>query len=306
VITLLCGDNDFELTKKVAQLQANFDGQAERYEAADLSYEKLADIFGGQTLFASSRLAIIDSPSAYAELWQNLPAWADRLAEGTGLILVEPKPDKRTSTYKWLQKNVNVIQFDRLDPRDTRGVISWLESYAKQHDVALSRQQIQRLVGRGGTEQWTLAHAVDKLGLLDTVTDEWIDDIVLQQPSESVFALFETALNGDAVRVQQMLETLRLTEEPYRIFGLVGSQAMQLVTLIYGDGNATKVASDSGAKSAYPYQKLSQYASRFSKRQAGELITLLAEADLLLKSSDANPWTVLESSLVQLASLVND
>jgi DNA polymerase III delta subunit len=305
VIELLCGDNDFELTKKVAQLQADFDGRAERYEAVDLTLEKLADVFGGQTLFAAHRLAIIDSPSAYSELWLNLSSWAGRLAEGTELVLVEPKPDKRTSTYKWLQKNAKVTQFDRLDPRDARGIATWLESYAKQQGVALSRQQVQRLVGRGGAEQWTLADAVDKLGLLEEVTDKWIDDIVKPQPSESVFALFETALNGDTVRVQQMLETLRLTEEPYRVFGLVGSQAMQLVTLIYGGGNATKVANDSAAKSAYPYQKLSQYASRISKRQAGELITLLAAADLRLKSSDANPWTVLESSLVQLASLVS-
>lgn len=304
MITLLLGDNDFELTKKIARLKTDFDGEAERFDAAELSREQLADIFAGQTLFAVRRLIIIDTPSSNPDLWQNMQAWVDRLSAGTTAVLVEPKPDKRTSTYKWLKKHADVQEFPNFDERDTRGATKWLEGYAASQKLALTSQQLRRLVDRAGANQWELAHAVDKLALVDAVTDQWIDDVTQASPSENVFALFETTLNGDTARLHGMLETLRMTEEPYRILGLMNTQALQLITLVYADGNVGKVAADTGA-SSYPLQKLAPYATRLSKHQARDLLDMLAKADIRVKSSDADPWMVLESTLVRMASRVN-
>lgn len=303
MIILLTGENDFELTKKIAQLKTQFDGRAERYDAADLTTEQLADIFAGQTLFAMKRLVVIDQPSTNPELWQNIPAWNDRLSDDTELVLVEPKPDKRTSTYKWLQKNADITTFDLIDPRDTTRLVQWIETYAKQHSVALTTHQARRLAARAGGRQWELAHAIDKLALLPVVSDEWIDDLVEPHPSESVFALFETALNGDVERLAESVGRLRQTEEPYRLFGLMVAQGLQLATLVYGNGNVSKVAADTGAKSSYPLQKLAPHANRMNKRQAAALVKLLADADMRLKSSDADPWIVLENCLTRVASL---
>lgn len=304
VIHLLTGENDYELTKKVAQLKADFDGAVERMDGADLTREQLADIFAGQTLFALKRMIIIDMPSANAELWQNMPHWAERLSDDTEIVLVEPKPDKRTSVYKWLKKTVEVIELPAFDARDIRGLTTWVESYGAQADVALTSQQARRLVDRTGANQWELAHAIDKLALAGQVTDQWIDDVTQGSPSENVFALFETVLGGSRERLHDALTTLRLTEEPYRLLGLINSQALQLAALVYGDGNVSKVASDSGASSSYPYQKLAPYAIRMTKGQAKQMIALLAASDSRLKSSDADPWLVLESTLTQIASLV--
>ena len=303
MIRLLFGDNDYELTKKVAQLKAGFSGTAERYDGAELTREQLADIFAGQTLFAVERLIIIDTPSANADLWSGIEEWAGRLGEGTDIVLVEPKPDKRTVVYKWLKKHADVQEFAAYGDRDTKAVESWLSDYASRQNVKLSGQQLRRLVDRAGHDQWTLAEAVDKLSLLDAVTDEWIDDIVQASPSENVFALFETVLNGDTRRLLDMLATLRLHEDPYRLFGLINSQALQLAAMVYGDNDAATVASDIGAKSTYPLQKLAPYARRIDRRQAAEMLKLLADADIRIKSSDADPWLVLENTLSRMASL---
>jgi DNA polymerase III delta subunit len=304
VIQLLCGDNDYELTKKVAQLKSSFNGTAERYDAAELSREQLADIFAGQTLFALERLIIIDTPSANSDLWQSISEWAERLSDSTTLILVEPKPDKRTSTYKWLKKNVDIQEYPALDSHDIRGLSSWIEGYAKQHSLTLTSAQMKRLIDRAGGNQWELAHAIDKLVLAGEVTDQWIDDVTQATPVENVFALFETVLNGDIRRISEMIEHLRLTEEPYRLLGLINTQALQLAVLTYGDANVSRVAADTGAKSSYPYQKLTPYAARLTKAQVKEVLQLLAASDMRLKSSDATPWLVLERTLVGMASIV--
>lgn len=303
MIQLLTGENDYELTKKVAQLKADFGPGAERYDAADLSREQLADIFAGQTLFALKRLIILDAPSSNGDLWSNMADWAGRLSDDTQLVLVESKPDKRTSTYKWLKKNVDVQEFKPFDERDSRGVAAWLESYAMAHDVALTAKQARYLIGRAGTDQWELAHAIDKLALAGEVSEQWIDDVTQASPHENVFALFETVLNGDTDRLAAMIETLRLSEDPYRIFGLINSQALQLATLTYGDGNVGRVVTDTGAASAYPFQKLAPYAARLSKAQVRSMLQMLAASDIRLKSTDANPWLVLENTLTQIATL---
>lgn len=303
MITVLVGENDYELTKKVAQLKEGFSGAAERYDAADLTREQLADIFAGQTLFALQRMIIIDTPSANPELWQHISTWAERLSEDTQLILVEPKPDKRTAAFKWFKKHANVQEFPVLDTRDVRALTRWVENYGQQAGLALTNAQVHRLAARVGANQWELAHAVDKLALADEVNDEWIDAVSQASASENVFALFETILNGDTTRLHDTLAILRQTEDPYRMLGLISSQALQLAALVYGDGNVAKVTSDTGASSSYPFQKLTPFAIRLSKQQVRDMIAVLADTDIRLKSSDADPWMVFENTTVRMASL---
>lgn len=288
----------------MAQLKTGFKGETERYDATELTTEKLADIFAGLSLFATERLVFIDNPSAYGELWQNISAWNERLSDSTTVVLIEPKPDKRTGSYKWLKKHADVHEFQPFEQRDTHALVEWVRAYAKAQAVGLTSAQARHLVDRVGPNQWELAHAVDKLALAGEVTDQWIDDVSQASPHENVFLLFESTLNGDAERISHMLNVLRRTEEPYRLLGLLISQVLQLATLTYGDGDSARVASDTGAKSAYPFQKLAPYANRLSKRQARDILELFARADTRLKQSDADPWLVLESTLAQTASLV--
>ena len=104
MIRLFCGENDFELTHRLRQLTREFEGHGERCDGSELTNERLADIFAGQTLFSVKRFIVVDNPSGSSELWQNIATWAERLNADTELLLVEPKPDKRTSSYKWLKK----------------------------------------------------------------------------------------------------------------------------------------------------------------------------------------------------------
>lgn len=302
MIRLLCGENDFELTRRLRQLKREFEGSHERYDGSELTSERLADIFAGQTLFSIKRFIVIDNPSGSSELWQNIGSWVQRLNTDTELVLVEPKPDKRTASYKWLKKNATVEEFALMNERDTGKLIAWIEAYASARKVSLTTAQSKRLIERGGTNQWMLAQAIDKLSLAGEVNDTWIDDVIEQSPFESVFALFETALNGDKERLAEILADLRKTEDPYRVFGLVNSQLIQLITLVYGGSDVEKVAADTGAKSSYPLQKLASSARRLGSMRAKQLVELFASADIRLKSSDADPWLVLENTLVRVGS----
>lgn len=303
MIILLCGENDFELRAELVLIKRGSEVAPERYDGSELTNEQLADIFAGQSLFALKRFVVIDNPAASTALWHDLPAWMARLSTDTQLVFVEPKPDKRTTTYKWLKKNADVREFASFDERDTAKASKWLSEYAKEKGTTLTRDQVSRLIDRGGVNQAELAQAVDKLALADEINDTWIDAVIEPNPTQNIFALFETVLGGDPAKLQTMIATLKLTEDPYRVFGLVISQGLQLALLVYSGGNINQVAGDMGMKSSYPLQKMSSFAAKLTRDDAAQMIHLLAGADKRLKSSDADPWLVLESTLVQVASL---
>lgn len=300
MIELLTGENAFELNRAVKRRQASFAGEIERYEGSDLTSERMADLVAGQTLFASDRLVLIDTPSANGELWQQLPEWLARAADSTHLILVEVKPDKRTATYKWLKKHVNVEEFTTWTTRDTATAEEWLRQEAGRLGFTLTHQIARLLVARVGLDQWQLYHTLEKVGLLPEITEERVIAITDARPDENVFELFDTALRGDTARLAEMVRQLEQTEDPYRVFGLLSGQIVQLAALTLGRGK--NVAGDLGA-SPYMLNKLSAQAVRLNQTQVREMLQHAAYADRRLKSTPAEPWSLIEHMLSRLAQV---
>lgn len=298
MITVLTGENDYELTMRRRALAREFEGEVIRRDAQELERADLADMFAGQTLFSTKRLVLIDEPSASSELWGHLADWMGRVADDTHVVLIEPKLDKRTSAYKWLKAHADIQECRPIASSD-----SWLEQYAKGKSVTLTDAQLRTIASRVGNDQWQLAEVIDKLALLDEITDQWITDVIQSTPSENVFALFETTLSGDVTRTHELVQALSRSEDPYKLIGLLSSQAVSLVTLSVSRKAPREVAADLGLKSAYPLEVLAPHARRLSLAQSTKIIQLLAGVDDQIKSSDADPWLVLESALVQIASL---
>lgn len=296
MIELLTGENDFELSRALKRRERAFDGEVERYQADDLTAERMADLVAGQTLFASKRLIIIDTPSANTELWQQLPEWLERVADDTHLVLVELKPDKRTATYKWLKQHVTTEEFPAWTSRDLGKAEEWLRLEAKRLNVTLTHQIARLLVNRIGLSQWQLFHALEKIALLPKISEEAVIAITDARPDENVFELFETALRGDAAELAVMLKRLEQTEDPYRVLGLLNGQIIQLAALALGGRAGRDVASDLGV-SPFMLNKLSVHAHRLSQTQVRELLQLAAHADRRLKSTAADPWTLIEHML---------
>jgi DNA polymerase III delta subunit len=294
------GENSFALEQALSDRKAEFGGAVEQFDGAELSSADLLDIFAGQTLFADKRLVIIKEPSECQELWSQLEKWVAMVPETTRIILVEPKPDKRTATYKWLQKHAAVRSFDALTGRDRQKLSGWLATYAAQKGVRLSPMQRDRLVERAGGDQWRLHHAVEKLSLMPAVTDELIEEVLPAETTENVFTLLETALSGDAAGLQAKIAVLRRTEDAYRVFGLLSSQVLQLNLLVHAGGQVQRVAQDAGLR-PFMLERLAAFAARLSTDTVRGMVQLFAKSDRRLKSTDAEPWLVVETTLQAIA-----
>jgi DNA polymerase III delta subunit len=301
MITLLVGENSFEIQRALDEIISDFNGNVEKIEGSELQVLQLPDIFMGVSLFADKRLVVIRNLSENKSVWPVLGGWTDKISDDIHLVLVDPKPDKRTSTYKTLQKIADIHEFVQWSDRDTAVAEKWVAEQAEKRGLDLNKKLIQTLVQWVGIDQWQLFYALEKLSLTDYISEESIKNIIEPNSVENVFILFETALHCDTKNLMEMLKTLEQTEDVYRLTALLSSQAFQLLSV------ASACKDDNVAKdfAVHPYvvSKLSPIAKRIGKSGASKIIGIFTELDDDMKLSRAEPWLLVERAMIKVANI---
>lgn len=301
MITLLIGENAFELERTLKRIIADFDGVAEKVDGSRLELRQLPDLLMGVSLFADKRLVVIKDLSESKDVWAELTNWLGRVSDDINLVLVETKPDRRTTTYKELKKIANVVEFNPWGESDISKAEAWVVDEAKKIDIELDKKSAQLIVRRAGLNQWQLYNAVEKVSLLENITDEAIESVIEANSAENVFNLFDAALRGDRQRLAGMLATIEQAEDPFRLFALLSSQAFQLAAVVAA-GPSDDTAKDFGVH-PYVVSKLSSNAKKLGRGGARKIINIFARADDDMKLSRADPWLLIERTLQQVASL---
>lgn len=298
MLTLLTGDNSFEINEMIRRLADSFDGRAEKVDGSTLEFKNLPDLLMGGTLFAEKRLVILRDLSQNKSVWERLHEWLPRISDDIHLVLVDEKPDKRTVAYKELKKVADINEFHSWGDRDYGFAENWTVVRAKTLGIDLDKKIAHRIVERVGLDQWQLAQALEKVALLDKVTIEAIDTIIDASPTENVFQLFETALEGRSATVHSMIKTLELTEDPYKLFALLSSQVFQLA----GVANATGGDNPSKDLAIHPFvaSKLARHATKRGRSGAMKIVKVFAQADADMKRSKADPWILIERALMEI------
>jgi DNA polymerase III delta subunit len=300
VISLIVGENSFENERALERIAAEFDGAPEKIDGETLELKHLPDLLMGMSLFTSKRLVVIKNMSANKPLWSGFEEWIGRVSDDIHLVLAEAKPDKRTKTYKLLLKAATLYESKLWTERDTLQAEKWVAEESKQLERPLDKKSIQALVARVGVDQWALWQALQKLAVLDEVTPELIKEVIEPSVTENAFQLFESALKGDGPKVVHMLKVLQKTEDPYRLFGLLGGQAFQLAAISVAEVPDAAVAADLGVH-PFVISKLTNPAKQLGKGGAKQILLYFAEADTDMKTSIAEPWLLIERALLKVA-----
>jgi DNA polymerase III delta subunit len=300
MITWLIGENSFEVREAQKAIEGAFAGEPERVDAAGLTLAQLPDLLMGVSLFAAERLVIISDITQNASLWEKLPDWLPRISDDIHVVFIDAKPDKRTTSYKALKSVATVQEFALWSERDTQKAEQWVSERAKTQKISLDVRAARHLVQRVGVDQWHLAQALETLSLLDVVSEEAIDTIIPATLSENIFQLFETALDGNTEQVAKQIATLSLQEDPYALFALLTSQVLALAAVIYAD-EAAYPAKDF-AIHPFVVSKMTRHAKRLGKQKVGSIVEAFAKTDADMKRSKADPWLLIEKTLIEIKS----
>lgn len=298
MITVLTGENSFEISRALDSIVVQFAGVPEKFDGSELELNQLPDLLLGGTLFATERLVIIKSLSDNKQLWDVLPEWLQKVGDEIHIVLIEPKPDKRTKTFKDLKKMADVKEFAVWGERDTYAAETWVAEEAKRQGIVMDKKAVQTLVARVGLDQWLLFQALEKLSVLDEVTVDTIEQFIDANPTENVLNLLDAALRGDSKKVHDMIGVLQRTQDPFMTFGLLSGQVFQLAALAVTDKPSADVAKDIGAH-PYALSKLAPHAKKLGRSGAQKLLTIFADADIAMKSSATDPWLLIEQALIK-------
>lgn len=297
MISLLYGENDFELKKYLRKLISDFadKNSIEKIDGDNITADNLADLLSGVSLFSASRLVIIYDASSNKDVWEKL---VDYIQTDTQLILVESSPDKRTKTFKQLQKQATVTEFKNKTAAELK---NWLLSEAKSINLQISSSLAEKIINRAGSDQWKLTFALQKLAQLDEIDEQAIIDHIEPSAQSNVFALIDASLSRAPAKVHELVNEVSVTEDPYYFFGLFSSQMFQLVTLASSDKKPAEVASDLGVH-PYPLQKLSSISRQLKENDLKKIAAIVAECDDQIKRSGAEPWLLIEQALLKIAN----
>lgn len=295
MISLLTGSNSYEIHKAVAARREAFAGDTERYEASELDPRQLPDIVAGATLFSTHRLIIINNATENKPLWGELEQWVDKTSEETDILLVTTNVDKRTKTYKALQKAKAVHEYRDLSEQE---LFRWVATAAIARGMELSPDVQRYLVRYVGYDQWRLSSELDKLELSGrTVTDELIREVCDPYPEASAFELLDALFAGDREVAHERLVVLADREDPYLFFGLLSSQVYAMLALVHGGSRKPDEIAKQVGVHPFVIKKLSGPAKRLGKQRVHKLVDALARADVKIKTSGADPWRQLEITL---------
>lgn len=299
MITFLSGTDSFEIERLVAARSQAFKGTPEKIDGSELQPRDLPDLLMGATLFADKRLVIIKDISENKSIWPTLYEWFPRISDDIDLILVEAKPDKRTTTYREIKKIADVIDVAPWEDRDADKAELWVQVEAKKLGLTLDKNLARLIVRRTGLEKWQLFHSLEKLSIADQVNQDTIELLIDPQPKENVFHLFTAAINGDKSKVSSMIRTLELSEDPYKLFGLLSSQVFQLAVV----SSASKSEAVSRDFGIHPYVagQLQVAAKKLGHGGVKKVVAIFAHADDDLKTSRGEPWLLIERALLEVS-----
>lgn len=296
------GDNDYSIRQEVIAECAEYEkkygaGSTKQVDASELSPGDLPSLLSGQSLFAPNQLHVISLLSEAKSLWERFGEVAETTEIGD-VLLVDTKPDKRTKTWKWLNKHADVKQFNLLSERE---VVPWLDRHASDRGLTLSRDNVELLVDRCGSDQWRLHHAVQKLRLVEgAVTADVIKEVIEPTPQSSAFELIDAIISGNTALAEKRGREISAAEDAYRFFGLLVSQIYAMAACKTARHSDPSIIAREVGIHPYVAKKTLPVARRLSMTQLESMVSSAVQCDMMLKSSGAEPWSLIKSLIAEL------
>jgi len=302
MIITLTGENDVLRQKALKQIAAEYDDMAiERLDGEDVSYERMHEAAQSLPFLVDKKLVILRTPSANKEFTEQFEKLVGDIPDTNDVVLVEPRPDKRLSYYKQLQKYTDFREFALLD---SNGLATWLTNYAKEQGGSLGANDARILIDRAGLNQLTLQHEVDKLLAYDPkITRANVELLTERTPHGNAFAMLDAALTGNTKKAIELYDEQRAGQVEWQvIFGAMVWQ-LHLLAIVKAAGQKTAGAVAKEAKlNPYAVEKAQNLVRSISLEKLRALITALREFDVRFKTESLDADETLRYYLLKLAN----
>jgi DNA polymerase III delta subunit len=303
MITSLVGSNAFLVQNKKNNIKnvyiAEYDDMGLEYiDGQEAAYERITEAVQSLPFLAAKKLVILQDPGANKQFLENTETLFSDIPEVTDVVIIESKPDKRTSYYKWLKKNTDFYECVELD---ARGLGKWIVEFAKDLGNDISTQDALYLVDRVGANQQLLSHEIEKLSLGGKkITRATIDMLTEKMPQSKIFDLLDVAFAGrteEALRLYKEQRQARV--EPQEILAMIGWQLRQ-IAVVKTAGDKHDVVSEA-KMSPYSVSKTKKIAHSITFSHLKQLVGAIVDLDVSSKSQPIDLDDALQTYILKIA-----
>lgn len=310
VITTLTGENDYMITKFVRQQQVHYldkYGQfgVEKIDCEEVETERILEALQSLPFLAPEKLVILRKPGQNKKFVDMFTDILETIPQSVTVIIIETKPDKRSTYYKTLKSKTELKEFPVLD---NNMLAKWLVSEAKDRGGEISLSDAIFLLNRVGNNQMLLSNDLDKLITYSPkINRDNINKLTIESPQTTIFDLIEASLQGRTKKALEIYEQQRQQKvEPQQIVAMLAWQLHIMATVkSAGQKSSSQIASDA---------KINPYVVGKSQKLVGEMtyseikqhIHDLFELDYQLKTSAIDADLALQGYIMGLQKIPRD
>jgi|GEM_PF-1199858 len=296
------GENSLGIRRQVDLVTSKF---AEKYGAENVARLDAGDVdkvlgeLVNVGLFANNRLIILSGVFDNKTLMEKLPDAMPRVADETDVVIIEPKPDKRTKLFKNLKDNYKVKEFALPEKKNLQKFLQqFVADEAAAQKVEIKPDVTEFFISYCGGDMWRIAGEIAKFKSLDkAMTKANIEKFVEPDLEVSVFQLLDDLFAGRRDKVLGQLQSLRKTEDPNKFLGLLASQVFALAAASHSDKPPNQTSADIGVH-PFVVSKMFPVARRITPAEVAKIAKIIAETDAKAKlSSQDDAWTLIELAM---------
>ncbi|MDQ3093626.1 MAG: DNA polymerase III subunit delta [bacterium] len=304
MVTIICGDNSWAVSKKSAELiqkfvQVHGSLALEEFEGEQTSSEQLKNALTSLPFLATNKLVVVRRLSENKELMDDIESLLPLSDDTTDLLIIEGSLDKRKNYYKLLKKQKG---FQEQQSVSGPALTIWLVGEAKNKEAHITPSDAQYLIDRVGQDQSLLSNEVDKLAMYDkNITKDTINLLCEASPESTVFELLSAAFEGKSKTALLIYEQQRQQKvEAFAILNMMTWQLHQMALVkSCGLSNPNEIARSCGI-SPYSASKSLQLLRGRNIRNLLHTASSLIEIEYRTKTSSYDIDQALKTLIVSL------
>ena len=288
-IYVFYGEEKYDLQKEVEKIKKEFVKLQQGVNLFYITKENIADIYSiceTTTFFGEDKLIIADKTSLKLDI--------SRLFETvnntkTIVIFIEESIDKRTSEYKSILKNKEIV-LKEFKFHDVNTLKKYVIEILGKYNVNISSVDAEYLVLTSGEDKFNLINELNKLVMYFndeisskgsyTIEKNDIDKIVSKTLNSKVFDMLDDVVNKRKTKAIEKLDELILQKEPIiKIMILLYKQIKQLYMIKYLKEEGILDIANKLNINPYIYGKIGPIANKYSKEELLNLIKRFDEYD---------------------------
>lgn len=247
--------------------------------------------------------------SVKEEQEEKLLSLLKSIPEHLYIIFAESDIDKRKKTYKFLSKNSQIVNVDKLSRQE---LVKWIAKRFKTYDKDISLhivnyliEMINYLEESSGKNLYDVDNTIKMLcGLDSEITEQVINQYIEVPIEQNIFKMMDAISTKEITTAIQILNQLvNNGEAEIKIFFLINQQFRNILKtkLLLSEGHSSSTIASKLEIHPFVAKKAGQFASQFTVKQLTSIISMLEDVDTSMKSSGTAPMLLIEKAIFDIA-----